>query len=87
MDDYLHHHPFFSSYSSSLEELGVGAFLFPSFHHMQKHMALRKLAPLLDTFFATSQKPRFPNHNGRGHGTQVLHVVKDGDDAPISLLW
>jgi hypothetical protein len=51
------------------------------------NIVLRKLAPLPDIFFATSQKPRFSNHNGRGHGTQVLHVVKDGDDAPISSLW
>jgi hypothetical protein len=27
------------------------------------------------------------DHNGRGHCTQVLHVVKNIDDAPISLLW
>jgi hypothetical protein len=45
--------------SSSLEELGVGAFFYPSFHHMQKHMSFRKLAPLLDTFFVISQRLRF----------------------------
>jgi hypothetical protein len=30
-----------------------------SFHHMQKHMALKKLAPLIDPFSATSQIPQY----------------------------
>jgi hypothetical protein len=54
---------------------------------MQKHMALKKLAPLVDPFSATSQMLHFFNHNCRGHLDQVLEVVEDGDDAPISLLW
>jgi hypothetical protein len=58
-----------------------------SFHHMQKHMALKKLAPLVDLFFLTFQMPQFFRSQWSGHCTQVLHVVKNSDDAPISLLW
>ena len=29
----------------------------------------------------------FANDYAWGHGAQVLHVVKDGDDACIFLLW
>jgi hypothetical protein len=87
MVDYLHHHHFLLLSLLNLRNLEWVSSFYPSFHHMQKHMALRKLALLPDTFFVTSQRPRFSQSQCRGHGTQVLHVVKDGDDAPISLLW
>jgi hypothetical protein len=87
MVDYLHHHHFFLLPLNHLRNLEWESSFCLFFHHMQKHMALKKLAPLVDLFFATSQMPQFPNHNGRGHCTQVLHVVKNSDDAPVSLLW
>jgi hypothetical protein len=66
----------------------VGPSSFPcSFHHKQNHMVLKKLAPLVNPFFVTSRMLQFSNHIGRGHLTQVLHVVKNGDYAPIFLLW
>jgi hypothetical protein len=87
MVDYLHHHHFLLLPILHLRNLEWEPSFCPSFNHMQKHMALRKLAPLPDTFFATSQKSRFAQLQWSGHVTQVLHVVKDGDDAPISSLW
>jgi hypothetical protein len=57
MVDYLHYHYFLLLPLIHLKNLEWEPSFYPSFHHMQKHMALRKLAPLPDTFFATSQKP------------------------------
>src|SRR5688572_19235666 len=54
-----------------------------SFHHMQKHMPLKKLAPLVEPFSRHFKCRNLSNNNGRGHGAQVLHVVKNVDDAPI----
>jgi hypothetical protein len=59
MVDYLHHHHFLLFPVLHLRNLEWEPSFYPSFHHMQKHMALRKLAPLLNIFFVTSQKPRF----------------------------
>jgi hypothetical protein len=50
-------------------------------------MDLKKLAPLIDPFYVTSQCRSLSNHNCQGHLAQVLKVANDGDDAPISLLW
>jgi hypothetical protein len=41
-------------------------------------MALKKLAPLVNLFSATSQMLQFSNHNRWSHLAQVLEVVKDG---------
>jgi hypothetical protein len=57
MADYLHHHHFLILPLLHLRNLEWESSFYPSFHHMQKHMALRKLAPLVDTFFMTSQMP------------------------------
>jgi hypothetical protein len=86
MVDYLHHHHFLLPLLY-LRNLEWEPSFYPSFNHMQKHMALRKLAPLIDPFSRHLKCYNFPNHNCRGHCTQVLHVVKNSDDAPISLLW
>ena len=86
MVDYFHHHHFLLL-PLHLRNLKWETSFYPSFHHMQKHMALRKLAPLPDTFFEKSQRPRFSQSQWSGHCTQVLHVVKNSDDTPISLLW
>jgi hypothetical protein len=88
MVNYLHHHHFLILPIFHLRSLEWEHSPFPcSFHHMQKHMVLNKLAPVVDLFFATFQMRNLSDHNYRGHCTQVLHVVKNGDDAPISLLW
>jgi hypothetical protein len=57
-----------------------------SFHHMQMHMALKKLTPLANPFLRHLKCHNFSNHNGQVQLTQVLHVVKNSDDAPIFLL-
>jgi hypothetical protein len=89
LDHFLHHHfhlllPRFHSRNFSLEPSSC----LSSFcaHHMQKHIALKKLAPLLDPFPVTSQMLQYFYHNRRGHLAQVLKIVKDDDDAPVSLL-
>jgi hypothetical protein len=86
MVDYLHHHHFLLLPLLHLRNLDWEPSFCIFFHYMQKHMVLKKLAPLDDPFFVTSQMTQFSDHNGRGHYTQVLHVVKNSDDAPISLL-
>jgi hypothetical protein len=84
MVDYLHHHHFILRSLLHLRNLEWEPSFYPSFHHMQKHMAWL-LSP---THFSRHLERRdFLNNNDRGHCTQVLHVVKDSDDAPISLLW
>jgi hypothetical protein len=55
MVDYLHHHHFLLLPLLHLRNLEWEPSFCPSFHHMQKHMALRKLAPLVNQFFATSE--------------------------------
>jgi hypothetical protein len=87
MVGYLHHHHFLLCPLLRLRNLEWEPSFYPSFRHMQMHMALRKLAPLVNPFSANLKRCNFTNHNGRGHYTLVLHVVKNGDDAPISLLW
>jgi hypothetical protein len=86
MVDYLLHHHFLLLPLLHLRNLEWEPF-YPSFHHMQKPMALRKLALLPGTFFATFQRPQFSQSQWSGHCTQVIHVVKNRDDAPVSLLW
>jgi hypothetical protein len=88
MVDYLHDHHFLLLPLHHLRnsEREPSSFIY-SFHHMQKHMSLKKLAPLVEPFFVTSQMPLFSQSQWLGHLTHVLHVVKNGDDAPISLLW
>jgi hypothetical protein len=88
MVDYLNHHHFLLLPFHHLRNLEQesSSFLY-SFHHMQKHMALKRLTPLVDPFIATSQMPQFSQSQWSGHLTQILHIVKNGDDAPISLLW
>jgi hypothetical protein len=56
MVDYLHHHHFLLISLHHLRKLErePSSFLY-SFHHMKTHLALKKLAPLVDPFFATSQ--------------------------------
>jgi hypothetical protein len=59
MVDYVHHHHFLLPFHHLRNlEWGPSYFLY-SFHHMQKYMALKKLAPLIYPFFATSQMPQF----------------------------
>jgi hypothetical protein len=65
----------------------VGSFFLPFLSSHAKAYGLEEVGSSPRHFFATSQKPRFSQSQWSGHGTQVLHVVKDGDDAPISLLW
>jgi hypothetical protein len=59
MVDYLHHHHFLLVPLLHLRSLEwePSSFLF-SFHHMQKHMVLKKLSPLVDLFFMTFQMPQ-----------------------------
>jgi hypothetical protein len=57
MVDYLHHHHFILLPLLHLRNLEWEPYLFLFFHHMQKHMTLKKLAPLIDPFFVTSQMP------------------------------
>jgi hypothetical protein len=45
MVDYLHHHHFLLLPLLHLKNLEWEPSFYPSFHYMQKHMALRKLAP------------------------------------------
>jgi hypothetical protein len=56
MVDYLHHHHFLLPLHHLNLEREHSSFLY-SFHHMQKHKALKKLAPLIDPFFTTFQMP------------------------------
>jgi hypothetical protein len=87
MVDYLLHHHFLLLPLLHLQNLEWKPSFYPSFHHMQKHMPCGNWLLSL-THFSRHLKDRdFPNHNGRGHCTQVLHVVKNSDDAPVSLLW
>jgi hypothetical protein len=88
MVDYLHRHHFLLLPLLHLRSLKWEPSSFScSFHHMQKHMALKKLAPLVDLFSRHLKCCNFSNHNGWGHLTQVLHIVKNSDDTPIFLLW
>jgi hypothetical protein len=87
MVDYIHHHHFLLLPLLHLRNLEWEPSFYPSFHHMQKHMALRKLAPSPTHFSRHLKSHDFPNHNGQDHCTQMLHVVKNSDGAPISLLW
>jgi hypothetical protein len=57
MVDYLYHHHFLLLPLLHLRNLEWEPSFCPFFHHMQKHMALRKLAPLVDPFFTTFQMP------------------------------
>jgi hypothetical protein len=60
MVDYLRHHHFLLLPLLHLRSLEWEPSSFPCFfHHMQNHMVLKKLAPLIDPFFATSQTPQF----------------------------
>jgi hypothetical protein len=56
-------------------------------HDMQRHMVLKKLAPLLDLYSVTFQMPQFSLLQWPRSFDSVLHIVKNGDDAPIFLLW
>jgi hypothetical protein len=59
MVDYLLHHHFLLLPLLHLWNLEwePSSFLCSS-HHMQKHMALKKLTPLIDQFFVTFQMPQ-----------------------------
>jgi hypothetical protein len=87
MIDYLHHHHFLLLTLLHLKNLEWEPSFWLFFHHMQKHMVLKKLSPLVDPFFSTSQLTQFSQSQWSGSFDSVLHVVKNGDDAPISLLW
>jgi hypothetical protein len=87
MVDYLHHHHFLLLTLLHLRNLEWEPSFCIFFHYMQKNMVLKKLVPLVNPFFATSQMPQFSQSQWSGHCTQVFHVVKNSDDAPISLLW
>jgi hypothetical protein len=67
MVDYLHHHHFLLPPLHHLRNLEwePSSFLY-SFHHMQKHMTFKKLAPLVDPFFETSQMPQFSQSQWSG---------------------
>jgi hypothetical protein len=72
MVDYIHHHHFFLLPLLHFRSLEWEPSSCLSFHHTNFSRLLKSL--------------NFPNYNGRGHLTLVLHVVKNGDEAPISLL-
>jgi hypothetical protein len=56
MVDYLRHHRFLLLPLLHLRSLEWVPSSFPfSFYHMQKHMVLKKLAPLVNPFFVTFQ--------------------------------
>jgi hypothetical protein len=59
MVDYLLHHHFLLLPLLHLRNLEWKPSFYPSFQHMQKHMALRKLAPLPD-FCDISKAAIFP---------------------------
>jgi hypothetical protein len=58
MVDYLHHHYFLLIPLLHLRNLEWELSFCLFFHHMQKHMVLKKLAPLVDPFFVTYQMPQ-----------------------------
>jgi hypothetical protein len=58
MVDYPHHHHFFLLPHLHLRNLEWEPSSFLFFHHMQKHMVLKKLAPLVDPFFMRFQTPQ-----------------------------
>jgi hypothetical protein len=66
----------------------VGAFFFPFLSSHAKAYGLEEVGSSPQNIFRDISKAAiFSNHNGRVHCTQVLHIVKNNDDAPISLLW
>jgi hypothetical protein len=87
MVDYLHHHQCLLLTLLHLRNLEWEPSFCIFFHHMQKHMVLKRLTPLVDPFFPTSQMPQFSQSQWSGHCTQDLHVVKNSDDVPVYLLW